>query len=57
MLDTARHFISVEEILKQFPAMMINKLNTFHWHITDSDSFPLYLKEVPNLTKAGSFNE
>ena len=36
--------------------MMISKLNVFHWHITDSDSFPLYLTNLKNLTMGGAFN-
>ena len=35
---------------------MLNKLNVFHWHITDSDSFPLYLNKSENLTRGGAFN-
>lgn len=36
MLDTARHFLPVELILRQIDAMAFNKLNTLHWHLTDS---------------------
>lgn len=31
------------------------KLNTFHWHITDSQSFPIILKSHPNLAKFGAY--
>ena len=30
-------------------AMSASKLNTFHWHITDAQSFPLQLHSLPAL--------
>lgn len=27
----------------------------FHWHLTDSQSFPLKLKSVPELAKQGAY--
>ena len=36
--------------------MMYNKLNVFHWHITDSDSFPLELQSYPEITQFGAFS-
>lgn len=34
----------------------MTKLNTFHWHITDSQSFPLILKSHPDLSRLGAYN-
>ena len=50
MLDTARHFISKAAIIRTLDAMMFNKLNVLHWHITDDESFPLELKSYPEIT-------
>jgi len=47
MLDTSRHFITVKVIKETLDAMMYNKMNAFHWHITDEDSFPIDLKAYP----------
>ncbi|CAA9994273.1 unnamed protein product [Nesidiocoris tenuis] len=55
LLDTARNFISVNAIKKVIEAMAMNKLNTFHWHITDSHSFPFQSKSYPQLTKLGAY--
>ncbi|GMP42060.1 hypothetical protein CsSME_00011927 [Camellia sinensis var. sinensis] len=34
--------------------MSANKLNVFHWHLTDSQSFPLVLTSEPDLAEKGS---
>ncbi len=38
-LDCARHFYAVESILKLLDLMSLFKLNKFHWHGTDDESF------------------
>ncbi|KAJ3932370.1 MAG: glycoside hydrolase family 20 protein [Lentinula lateritia] len=38
MLDTARNFFSVSDIKRTLDAMYLVKINTFHWHITDSQT-------------------
>ena len=35
--------------------MSANKLNVFHWHITDSHSFPLVVPSEPELSGKGSY--
>lgn len=36
--------------------MAMVKLNVFHWHMTDSQSFPLVLKSHPDLSKFGAYS-
>ncbi|XP_037908555.1 chitooligosaccharidolytic beta-N-acetylglucosaminidase isoform X3 [Hermetia illucens] len=55
LLDTSRNYFSVESLKRLIDAMAIVKLNVFHWHITDSHSFPLVLKSHPDLTKYGAY--
>lgn len=43
MIDTARHFIPINLLYETVDALMYNKMSVLHWHITDSDSFPLLL--------------
>lgn len=57
MLDTSRNFFGVEEILRTIEAMGMNKLNVFHWHITDSHSFPLVVPSEPELAAKGAYGE
>lgn len=53
MLDSARHFQSVEEIKQLLDAMALHKLNVFHWHLTDDQGWRLEIKRYPRLTEVG----
>ncbi|ONK75285.1 uncharacterized protein A4U43_C03F15270 [Asparagus officinalis] len=37
--------------------MAMNKLNVFHWHVTDSHSFPIVLPSEPELGEMGAYGE
>ena len=55
MIDSSRHFLPVDTIKKTIDALMYNKMNVIHWHISDEDSFPLEIASHPELARAGSF--
>ena len=54
MLDSARHFQSLDEIKQVLDAMAAHKLNTFHWHLTDDQGWRMEIKRYPKLTEVGS---
>ncbi|MDD3383707.1 MAG: family 20 glycosylhydrolase [Bacilli bacterium] len=54
MLDSSRHFFSVEEIKKQIDIMALLKLNVFHWHLTDDQGWRIEIEKYPRLTEIGS---
>ncbi|WVQ75375.1 hypothetical protein IAR50_004995 [Cryptococcus sp. DSM 104548] len=56
LLDTSRHYFSIDSILKTLDTMASVKLNVFHWHVTDSNSWPLDLQAYPNLAKKGAYS-
>ncbi|RZA37133.1 MAG: beta-hexosaminidase [Lysobacteraceae bacterium] len=53
MLDSARHFQSVDEVKAVIDAMALHKLNTFHWHLTDDQGWRVEIKRYPKLTSVG----
>ncbi|KAJ4986836.1 glycosyl hydrolase family 20 [Stagonosporopsis vannaccii] len=58
MVDSGRNFISKKKILEQIDGMALSKLNVLHWHIIDSQSWPLEIKSYPEMTEdAYSANE
>ncbi len=57
MLDTARRFYPVENILRLLDSMAVAKFNVFHWHMVEDESFPIELKRFPAMWKNGAFKE
>lgn len=55
MLDTVRHFSTVEEILRILDQMAVLKLNVFHWHLANDQGYRLESRRFPNLNKVASF--
>jgi hexosaminidase len=53
MLDSARHFQSLDEIKQILDTMALHKLNTFHWHLTDDQGWRIEIKKYPKLTEVG----
>ncbi|WVQ81171.1 hypothetical protein IAT38_003293 [Cryptococcus sp. DSM 104549] len=56
LLDTSRNYFSVPSLLKILDTMATVKLNVFHWHITDSNSWPLDLAAYPELARLGAYS-
>ncbi|AEO70312.1 ecad5170-24d6-41b3-b3c9-3981ade8a004 [Thermothielavioides terrestris] len=56
MIDTARNFFPVPDILRTIDAMAWNKLNRLHVHVTDSQSWPLVIPSMPELAAKGAYH-
>jgi N-acetyl-beta-hexosaminidase len=57
MLDTARHYFPLGVIKRIITGMAHVKLNRFHWHITDSQSFPFVSEHYPELAMYGAYSQ
>ncbi len=54
-LDVARRFYGTAE-LKRFLAILAwNKLNVFHWHLSDDEAFRVEIEAFPELTRTGAW--
>ncbi|PUA27998.1 MAG: N-acetyl-beta-hexosaminidase [Cellvibrio sp. 79] len=57
LLDTSRHFFSVNTIKRQIDAMAAAKYNIFHWHLTDDQGWRFESRKYPKLHKLASDGE
>ena len=54
-LDCARHFYGTATILRLLDLMALLKLNRFHWHFADDESFRLQVDCAPDLWQKTAF--
>lgn len=57
MLDSARHLQSVPFIERTIDRIAYEKLNTFHWHLSDNQGWRLEIKRFPKLTQVGAWRD
>eukprot|EP00039_Didymoeca_costata_P021355 m.344287 g.344287 ORF g.344287 m.344287 type:complete len:645 (+) comp24133_c0_seq1:28-1962(+) len=55
MVDTARHFLPVSTLKQIIDGMAMSKLNVFHWHHEDDQSFPTQFHSAP-LIQSAAYN-
>ncbi len=53
-LDESRHFFGKDTVKRYLDFMFAEKLNTFHWHLTDDQGWRIEIKKYPLLTEIGS---
>lgn len=53
-IDTSRNAYSVQDLKRTLEAASWSKINLFHWHVTDSQSWPLVLRNHPELAEKGA---
>jgi len=56
MLDTGRNYFPKEDLMRLMDSMAYNKMNYFHWHITDAASFPMYSNRRPEMAYYGAYS-
>jgi hexosaminidase len=53
MLDVARHFLSVEDVMHYIDLAAYYKINRFHIHLTDDQGWRILINSWPNLAVHG----
>ncbi|KAI4489504.1 hypothetical protein M0802_011039 [Mischocyttarus mexicanus] len=56
LVDTGRQFFGIEQLKRLIDGMAASKLNTFHWHLTDSQSFPFDSVQFPEMARWGAYS-
>ncbi|RVX69873.1 hypothetical protein B0A52_05707 [Exophiala mesophila] len=51
LIDTGRNFISLNKIQEQIDGLALSKLNVLHWHLVDSQSWPVQIDAYPEMVK------
>jgi hexosaminidase len=54
-LDAGRHFMPKEFVKKYIDLLALQKMNTFHWHLTDDPGWRIEIKKYPRLTDVGAW--
>lgn len=54
-LDVARQFYSVDSIKRFLCILAWNKLNRFHWHLSDDEAWRIEIQAYPELTQTASW--
>jgi len=54
-LDVARRFYGAAEIGKLLAVLAWNKLNRFHWHLSDDEAWRVEIDAYPALTEIGAW--
>lgn len=56
LIDSGRNFLSLDVIKEHIDLMALTKLNVLHWHLIDTQSWPIELKSYPNVLE-GSYSK
>lgn len=55
LIDTSRHFIPVKTLKKMIDLLAHNKMNVFHWHLTDDSAFSYKSELFPDISYYGAY--
>ena len=54
-LDVARQFYTTSEVKRLLMILAWNKLNRFHWHLSDDEAWRVEIDAYPELTEVGAW--
>ena len=56
-MDVSRNWFPVKDILRTIDAISWNKFNRLHLHMTDSQSWPMDIPAIPELSQKGAYQK
>jgi hexosaminidase len=56
LVDTSRHFMPKEALLRFIDGLALHKLNSFQLHLTDDQGWRMEVKKYPRLTEIGAWH-
>lgn len=56
-LDVGRHFMPKEFIKKYIDLLAFQKMNRFHWHLTEDQGWRVEIAQYPRLTQIGAWRK
>ena len=56
-LDPSRHFFDLAETKRYIDVMVMHKMNTLHWHLTDDQGWRIEIRKYPKLTEVGGWRD
>ncbi len=54
-LDCSRHFFPIDSVYRYIDYMAMNKMNRFHWHLTDDQGWRMESKRYPLLNEKAAW--
>lgn len=57
MIDVARHFLPVREVLRIIDLLAMHKFNRLHFHLTDDQGWRIQIRAFPRLTEVGAWRD
>ncbi|KAK4574136.1 Glucosamine-6-phosphate isomerase (Glucosamine-6-phosphate deaminase) (GNPDA) (GlcN6P deaminase) [Recurvomyces mirabilis] len=54
-VDTSRTYKPLSDLFAMVDALSYNKMNRLHWHVTDSQAWPLEIPSMPELADKGAY--
>ena len=54
-LDVARQFYATDEVKHYLRVLAWNKMNRFHWHLTEDEAWRIEIEAYPELTEIGAW--
>ncbi|KPL13673.1 MAG: beta-N-acetylglucosaminidase [Bacteroides sp. SM23_62] len=56
-LDVCRHFMPVEFVKKYIDLIAIQKMNRFHWHLTEDQGWRIDIRRYPKLAEISAWRD